>query len=409
MSALPFENVPVSTSAFKADPYPFYSRLRAERPVCRVPLMRGQDVVIVTRYDDVSELLKDQRFAKDPANALTAAQLAKLRKPPKFLSPLTRNMLALDDPDHARLKRLVQAAFTPRRIAELETRVQAASNELLDRLSNRKRFDLITDYALPLPVAVVSDLLGIPKADQTRFARWSHAIIRVGSASLGVLLLLPQILAFLRYLKKLIAMKRADPGDDLVSALVQNEAAGDHLDGEELMAMIAILLSAGHETTTNLIGNGMLELMRNPAERERLVAAPKLIEAAIEELLRFASPVEMSTQRYAREAVEIASVTIPQGAMVMGVIASANRDERQFQNPDRLDVGRAKVRHLTFGEGGHYCLGAALARLEGRIAITDILSRMPNLSLAITDEKLRWRPGMVLRGLESLPCQQLLS
>ncbi len=402
IAELPIEDALLRHPHFEADPYAIYSRVRAERPVRRLHVPRWGEIVVVSRYEDVENVLKDSRLAKDPRNALTSGQIVKLRRPPAFFSALTQNMLGLDDPDHARLRKLVQAVFTSRRIAGLEAQARAASAALIDRITRMQSFDLIADYALPLPVAVISDLLGVPKHDQTRFARWSHALIQIGAASpWRGMMLAPQIIAFMRYLKKLIALKRTEPADDLVTALTQISEAD--LGSEELMAMIAILLSAGHETTTNLIGNGMLTLMRDPSERDRLVADPALLPTAVEELLRFVSPVEMSTPRFVREPLVIADVEIPQGAQVMGAIASANRDESRFEAPEKLNLGRTPNRHLTFGDGGHYCLGAALARLEGRIALGDLLAACPRLSLHGSQKNLRWRPNLVLRGLESLP------
>lgn len=392
----------LTSAAFKANPYPTYAALRAQAPVTRVIVPRDGEAWLVTRYEDVSALLVNPLLAKDPANALSPDHLARRRRPPAKLAPLMRNMLGLDDPDHKRLKRLVQAAFTPRRIAGLAARTQATADLLIERIAGRANFDLIGDFAMPLPVTVISDLLGVPARDRRRFARWSRALIRTTMTPLSILLSLPDMLAFVRYLKQLIDMKRTAPEDDLVSSLLQDEA-GDRLDGDELMAMIAILLSAGHETTTNFIGNGMLALMQAPRERERLASEPALIETAIEELLRYAGPIDTSTHRYAREAIDIGGTRIPKGALVFGAIASANRDERQFPEADRLDVGRERNRHLSFGEGGHYCVGAALARLEGKIAVTTLLNRLPGLRLEKPADRLRWRGGLVLRGLERLP------
>ncbi|MBL0923987.1 MAG: cytochrome P450 [Sphingomonadaceae bacterium] len=400
---IPAVAISLTEPAFKADPFPTYVRMRAETPICRIATSRNGSAIFVTRYADVSALLRDKRFVKDPANALTSEQLAQQRRIPGLLSPLTRNILALDDPDHARLRRLVQAVFTPRRIDALEAQVVAASAALLEPLHKQSSFDLIADYALPLPVKVISDLLGVPTADQTRFARWSHALIKVGSVSpINAILQMPAVLSFLRYLKRLIAMKRKDPADDLISALVAQQQ-DDVLSEHELMAMISILLSAGHETTTNLIGNGMLTLMRHPAARESLLTAPALIEPAIEEFLRFEGPVEMSTPRYASDDVALGDVTIPQGSTVFGIIASANRDDRNFVNADRVLIERDPNRHLTFGEGGHYCLGASLARMEGRVAFAHLLDRFPNMHMRHPASSHRWRPNMVLRGIERFP------
>jgi cytochrome P450 PksS len=391
-----------SRPAFKRDPYPAYRSLRDTAPVVRsslkVPGVTNCEAYFVTRYDDVSALLKDRRFAKNPVSAGV-----NVRRVPEFLRPLTRNMLSLDDPDHSRLKRLVQAAFTPRRIALLEQQIAAISAGLLERLAGRTSFDLIADYAMPLPVAVISELLGVPVRDRQRFARWSGAFIRGATSRVAMLTALPNMVAFLRYMKRLIALKRADPADDLVTALIDAEVDHGRLDAEELMAMIAILLSAGHETTMNLIGHATLTLIEHKSAANLLRHDPNLIETGIEELLRFTSPVAMSTHRYALEPVVIDGTEIPAGALVFGLIASANRDERQFAAADQLDLARAPNRHLTFGEGGHYCIGAALARLEGKIAVSDILAYLPGLRLALPRDRLRWTAGLVLNGLEHLP------
>jgi len=397
---IPSAGIDIASAAFKADPWAAYTRLRAAHPVASTRLPSGEHIVILTRYADVAALLRDARLVNDPGNVPGGGP--RIRRPPGFLRPLTRNMLGLDDPDHARLKRLVVAAFTPRRVAALEAQTRAVSTALLDGLAGRESFDLVADYALPLPVRVISDLLGIPAGDRVRFARWSRVLIEAGTARLSLLLSLPSMIAFLRYLRRLIEAKRAAPADDLVSALV-HDAAADRLDGAELMAMIAILLSAGHETTTSLIANGMAALLQDRAAWERLAAEPALIDSAVEELLRFAGPVEMSTPRYAREQLEIAGVIIPQGTQVHGVIASANRDAARFEAAARLDLSRTPNRHLTFGEGGHYCVGAALARMEGRVAFSALAERWPAMRLAVPAEALPWRAHPILRGVTRLP------
>jgi cytochrome P450 len=397
-----FEPIDIASHTHKANAHSVYTRLRTRTPVCRVILPTRQEAWLLTRYKDVSHLFKDTRFAKDPANAMTKEQLAHQRIPPKMFAPLTRNMLAMDDPDHARLKRLVQAGFTPRRMETLAKRTQEITENLIGKFKNKERFDLMSEFAMNMPVTVISELLGVPEPDRTKFARWSHTLLSVPLGSWRVIFSLPDMIRFMRYLRKLVALKRDKPGDDLVSSLVEIEADGDQLDGEELLAMIAILLSAGHETTTNLIGNGMLALLQNPAQLEQLRSEPTLIDAAVEELLRYASPVETSTFRYAREAVDIAGVQIPQGGIVLGVIASANRDEEQFPNAGIINLARTPNRHLTFGEGGHYCVGAALARMEGRIALSGLLRHFPGLALDQPVDSLKWRPGLVLRGLEQL-------
>jgi cytochrome P450 PksS len=395
--------VNIASPEFKANPYPFYARLRAEEPVYRVTLPDRQPAWLVTRYDDVAAVLRDERFAKDRVNALTPQQLAAQPWMPSFFKPLMRNMLDLDAPDHTRLRGLVSKAFTPRLVEQMRDRVQALTDQLLDTALARGRFDLVRDYALPVPTTVIAEMLGVPVEDRHGFQRWSNTLVSVGSSRWGVFLAIPSVWRFLRYTRKLIKARRAKPRDDLVSALIQAEEAGQQLSEDELVAMIVLLLIAGHETTVNLIGNGTLALLEHPEQREKLRNDPALIRSAVEELLRFGSPVEMATERYAREDVTIAGVTIPRGGLVFAVIASANRDERQFSNPDKLDITREPNKHLAFGLGAHYCLGAALARMEGQIAISTLLRRAPGLRLAVEPVALRWRPGLVLRGLKALP------
>ncbi len=394
--------IDITTAKFKADPFAFYQKIRDSTGVCRaLPTRLGQPW-LVTRYGDVSALLKDNRFAKNPANALSPEQLARLRIP-KMFAPLMQNMLSQDNPNHARLKKLVQSAFTPKRVEQLISNTKLISSELLDKMASHTTFDLINDYALPLPVIVISELLGVPKEDRHRFAHWSRTLIRNSTVPWKMILSLPQIILFMRYLRHLVEMKRSSPDDALVSALVAAETEGERLSPDELLGMIAILLTAGHETTTNLIGNGVLTLLQCPEELAQIKSQPQIIDSAIEELLRHSGPVETASERYATQDVEISGIVIPRGSLVFGVIASANRDPLQFSNPEKLNLARQPNRHLTFGEGGHYCVGAALARMEGRIAFTDLFARFPNLKLAVPAAKLKWRPGVILRGLDQLP------
>lgn len=395
--------VNIASSRFKADPYPFYARLRAGAPVYRVILPDRRPAWLITRYDEVVAALKDERFAKDPLNALTPQQLGRQPWIPPFVKPLTRNMLDLDAPDHTRLRALVSKAFTPRLIEQMRGRVQALTDHLLDRVQGRGRMNLIRDYALPVPTTIIAEMLGVPVRDRQRFQRWSNTLGAAAATPWGILLAIPDLWMFLRYTRSLIATRRAQPRTDLISALIQVEEAGQQLSEDELVAMIVLLLVAGFETTVNLIGNGTLALLEHPEQLEKLRNDPALIRSGVEELLRFASPVETATERYAREDVTIAGVTIPRGGLVLAVIASANRDERLFADPDRLDVTREPNKHLAFGLGAHFCLGAALARLEGQIAIATLLRRAPGLRLAVAPAALRWRPGLVLRGLQALP------
>jgi cytochrome P450 len=400
-------NVNIAASEFKADPFPFYRRLREIAPVYRVALPDRQMVWLVTRYDDVVTVLTDQRFGKDIFQVRSKEQLAatplmtKLLAP--LLMPLARHMLNRDPPDHTRLRALVQQAFSPRLVEGMRGRIETLADELLDRVKRRGRMDLIADYALPIPTTVIAEMLGVPIADRHKFHRWSSAMLSSNASRFGLLRAMPSAWLFMRYIRKLIEHRRANLRDDLISALITAKDSGDCLSDDELLAMILLLIVAGHETTVNLIASGMLALLERPDQLERLRSDPGLIKPAIEELLRFTAPVETSTERFAREDVELAGVKIAKGDLVLAAIASANRDESQFTNPDTLDITREPNKHLAFGQGIHFCLGASLARLEGQTAINTLLARTRELQLTVDRSTLRWRSGLVLRGLIALP------
>ncbi len=396
----------LASPRFNADPYPFYAHLRAEAPVYRTTLPHKQVAWLVTRYEDVLGILKDERFVKDRLNAMPPDRQAKTPWVPGVFKPLTRNMLDVDEPDHTRLRALVRKAFTPRLIEQLRGRIQMLCDDLLDAAQRKGSMELISDYALPVPATVIADLLGVPTEDRRKFHRWSSRIVSVSpgaEAGFEGLRLIPSVWAFMRYLRKQFEQRRADPKDDLITALVQAEEAGDKLSEDELLAMGFLLLVAGHETTVNLVASGTLALLEHPEQMKMLMHNPPLIKPAVEELLRYTSPLQMATERFAREDVAIAETTIRRGELALAVIGSANRDERQFENPDTLDITREPNRHLAFGKGIHHCLGAPLARMEGQIAINTLLHRFPNLRLAVAPESLRWRRGLFLRGLEKLP------
>lgn len=398
------QQVNIVSPEFKANPFPFLATLRATQPVYRtsLPDKIKTPAWLITRYEDVNTLLKDERFPKNRRNALTPEQIRKLPWVPPMFRPLERNMLDLDQPDHMRLRGLVHKAFTPRLIEQMRARVQSLADELLDGVARRSEMDLINDYALPLPMTIITEILGVPTSDRDKFHKWSKAIVSLSSPNATVRVI-PSVWMFIRYLRRFFKVRRRDPQDDLASALIQAEEAGDKLSEDELLAMVFLLLVAGHETTVNLIGNGVLALLEHPDELEKLRSDPSLIKAAVEELLRYTAPVFMTTERYAREEVTIHSVTIPRGEMTFGVIGSANRDENVFENPDLLDITREPNKHLSFGQGVHFCLGAPLARMEAQIAINTLLRRIPDLRLRGTPESLRWRPSMMLRGLDALP------
>ncbi len=396
--------VDVTNATFKANPFPFYAQLRVEAPVfpVTVPMPTKQRAWLITRYNDVLEVLKDARFAKNPRNAMSPEQLKKMPWMPPMVKPLEQNMLDLDSPDHTRLRALVHKAFTPRLIEQMRDQIQVLTNELLDAAEPKGGMDLIADFALPLPLTIIGRILGVPAEDNHKFHRWTKTLLSAGT-NMNYFVIIPTIMRFMGYLKKLIKERRTHPKDDLVTALVQAKDGRDQLSGDEVLAMIFLLLVAGHETTVNLIGSGSLALLEHPDQLEKLRSEPAIIRPAIEELLRFVCPVEMATERYAREDITIAGTTIPRGELVLAVIGSANRDANYFDNPDSLDITRENNKHLAFGLGVHYCLGAPLARLEGQIAISTLVQRMPNLRLSIAPDQIRWRGGIILRGLEALP------
>jgi cytochrome P450 len=397
------QQVDIASPKFKADPYPVYKRWRVESPVRCVKLADKRTAWLITRYEDVAAVLKDERFGKDRFK--TPELTAKQPWMPKSFRPLAHNMLDQDPPDHTRLRALVHKAFTPRIVEEMRRRVQTLTDELLDAAQRRGHMDLIRDYALPLPSTIIAEMLGVPAADRHRFHRWSNAMVIADASKISLVRTMPAGLAFLRYVRKLIKKRRAEPSDDLAGALARADEAGDRLSEDELLAMIVLLLIAGHETTVNLIGNGTLALLAHPEQMQKLRDDPGSIQSAVEELLRYDGPLAMATERFSREDVTVAGVKIPRDDVVFAVLASANRDERQFENPDALDITRQNNKHLAFGFGVHYCLGAPLARLEGQIAINTLLRRATNLRLAVPREKLRWRRGLVPRGLEALPVE----
>lgn len=392
----------VTSSEFKSAAYGFYAELRKTQPVYAAKLPDSQTAWLLTRYEDVNRALKDDRLFKDKRKLGERSGITRVPRFLSFLEAVEHNMLDLDPPDHGRLRRLVHIGFTPKRVERMADRVERLADELLGKAGRRGSIDLIHDYALPIPLTIISEMLGIPARDQLRFHQWSNRIV-AATASKNVFSVLPSMLRFFFYLRRVIARKRAEPEDDLISALVQAEEQSERLSADEVLAMVFLLVVAGHETTVNLIGNGTLALLQFPEQRERLRSEPSLIRSAIEEILRFYSPVEVATERYAREPIEIAGVTIPKDGLVHPVLASANRDENTFDRPDDFDVGRENNQHLAFGDGIHFCLGAPLARLEGRIALERMLAHWPDLRLAVPADELRFRPGLHLRGLRSLP------
>ena len=386
---------------FQADPYPAYHALRAFDPVhyLELPFPDFPGVWVLSRYADVVAVLRDERFSARKTEMLHPEPGGPLEQ------IIRRGLLVIDPPDHARIRTLVTKAFTPRVIEQLRPRIQAIVDQRLDGAVAAGALELIGDLAAPLPIIVIAELLGIPDADLKAFKRWSDdlAVIADGTIAFAGLAEAERSAKELQaYLEGIFAERRADPREDLITGLVGASEAGDTLSREELLGICTLILVAGHETTTNLIGNGMLALLRHPAELARLRDNPSLLRGGIEELLRYDSPVQL-TSRIPTVDVEIDGRQIRAGQEVDALLGAANRDPAQFPDPDRLDVTRADVRNLSFGCGIHFCLGASLARLEGQIAIGTILRRLPGLRLV--DEKPEWRPGFVLHGLRALPLE----
>jgi cytochrome P450 len=388
---------------YVADPHAFYARLRETSPVQRATLPDGQTVWLLTRYAEVEAAFAHPRLVKDRRNTRLPEELA--RRPARHDETRYNrsHMLNSDPPDHTRLRRLVSKAFTPRMVEQLRPRVQAIADALLDAVAGRGEMDLIDDYAFPLPITVIAEMLGIPAADRDQFRDWSDALLTAMPPMPALPAAVEAAEALRQYLEARLEERRRAPTEDLITGLLQAEEAGDKLDKEELQGMFDLLLVAGYETTANLIGSGTLALLQHPDQLAKLRADPSLMPSAVEELLRFCSPVAASTPRYAAEDVTLGGAVIPKGDMVLAVIAAANRDPARFPSPDVLDITRADNKHLTFGHGIHYCLGAPLARLEGEIAFGMLLSRMPDLRLGVPPEALTWRPSLVLRGLMKLP------
>ena len=374
----------LTSSAFIEDPYPTYEQLRRKDPVHRMRLIEAW---ALTRYEDVQDVLADhKRFTNAERN---------------YDYMQYRTFLDLDPPDHTRLRGLVSKAFTPRAVRELGPRIQELVDELLAAAAGKSRIDLISDFAFPLPVIVIAEMLGVPAQDRARFREWSDDI----ALSVNPLLDGEQIERvqqateeLFEYFEGIIEQRRHAPRNDMISALLAAEEEGDRLTHEELLSTLMLLLVAGNETTRNLIGNGMLALLKNPAQLQKLRDHPELLDSAINELLRYDSPVQIDS-RNAIDDVEIGGKRIAAGQRILAIVGAANRDPQIFANPDKLDIGRNEVSHLSFGRGIHYCLGSPLAILEGRIAFTSLLARFPSMRLASEPV---FKEQIVLRGVEEL-------
>ena len=390
---------------FRAETYATFARMREEDPILCQTGIDGETMLwFVTRHDDaVAVLLDDERFVRDPTLALTAGELAAFQSGmPEGLAFIDNHMLNKDGEDHRRLRKLVTKAFTPRMVEQLRPRIREIADELIDAVEPRGEMDLVDDFAFPLPITVIAELLGIPVADRDRFRRWTNAILTPAFTPEDLAQFGATVDEFVTYLRELFQDRRSRPADDLVSALLQVEEGGDTLSEEELFSMVVLLIIAGHETTVSLLGNAVLALLQHPDQNEALETDPTQISHAIEELLRYDGPVERTLNRWAATDVELGGQTIRRGEGVIVILGSADRDPSRFPDPDRLDFARGDVKHLAFGRGSHYCLGAPLARLEAEIALTTLLRRLPGLRLAMSLEDLYWRPAPLFRSLASL-------
>jgi len=387
---------------FIRNPYPYYERLRTTDPMHRTPL----GAFVASRHAEASLVLRDKRFGKDYVERTIKRYGPDIMKEPVF-SSMSHWMLQQDPPDHTRLRGLVVKAFTARRVEDMRPRIQQIVDQTLDRIIPQGRMDLIEDFAFRLPVTIICDMLGIPEEHRDVF----YTSSRDGGRLLDPVPLSPEeirqgnagnMMAQM-YFQQLFELRRKQPGDDLTTQLVQAEEDGSKLSNEELTANIILLFGAGHETTVNLIGNGLLALHRNPDQLVLLKANPGLITNAIEEFLRYDSSVQMSGRVALEDIEDLGGKRIPKGESVLCLLGSANHDPAVYPDrPERLDITRPNVRPLSFGGGIHFCLGAQLARIEAEIAISTLLRRLPELRLDDAENP-EWRPTFVLRGLKRLP------
>lgn len=394
MTAQGNPNAQLFSPEFTKNPYPAYARLQQQDPLHQVRFPDGQLGWLVTRYGDAEAALKDPRLIKDFSKLFGGTM--------DEVSVFTQNMLFSDPPDHKRLRGLAQKAFTPAMIDGMRGRIQEITDELLAGLEAKPSAQLIDEFAFPLPIIVICEILGVPSEDRDKFRLWSNSLIEGQSGEAGVSVY-QHMNQFTQYLGEWFSQVRKAPGDDFISRLIAAEEAGERLTERELYGLVSLLIIAGHETTVNLIGNTVLALLKHPEQQQELCKHPELIPQAIEESLRFNGPVEFSTSRWAAETFEFKGKTIHRGDLVIVALNAANHDPDQFDSPELFDIHREKSPHLAFGKGIHFCLGAPLARLEGEIAIDGLLKRFPGMTLAVPEDELDWRPGMIVRGVRELP------
>ena len=394
LDAVPFD------SEFVSNLYDRYGEIRSATPVQRMITPHGLPVWTITRHDDVKAALTDSRLAKDfrRSRDVILAKAGGTGRP--FNSDdLSEQMLNLDPPDHTRLRKLVVKAFTARRIESLRPRVEEITAELLDAVAGSTEVELLDALAFPLPIRVICELLGVDESRRDDFRLWTNRLLDDLDAEASV----QAAGEMSKYLTELLAAKRENPGDDLLTALIEVSEDEDRLSEPELISMVFLLLVAGHETTVNLIGNGVLALLTNPDQFAALRANPDLVDGAVEEMLRFDGPLMHTTFRFTTEPITIGGTEIPAGEFVWAGLAAANRDPDRFPDADSFDISRDAQGHLAFGHGIHFCLGAPLARMEAQIALRGLIAHFPDLTLATSPEKLGRRNSSLIHGLRALP------
>ncbi|WNG28978.1 cytochrome P450 [Cystobacter fuscus] len=427
------EASPPGPVSLKMDPHVSpedYAKAREQGRVARVSFSFGDEAGVVpdsdireflkqehffiSRYDDVIAALLDARISSDPRTAMSPEQQKKLPQVPEELRPISRSLLSLDPPDHTRLRKLIQPSFTPRAMEALRSRIQRIAEDLVDAAERaaaergetgpERHMDLISEFAYPLPVKVISDMLGIPPEDRDMVKGWTENLVRNNN---GRGMMDPENRAKMReftdYLRRLFADRRKQPADDMISQLLLMEEDGDKLNEEETLSTVFILYLAGHVTTVNLIGNGVFALLRHPDQLAKFKADPGLAKGLVEETLRYWGPVDLISRRIAKEDMELAGTHFPKGEPMMFGLASANRDPQRFSHPDDFDITRPDAdKHVAFGKGIHICIGAPLARMEGQIAFETLFRRLPELRLAVPADEVRWSNSF-LRGFAKLP------
>jgi len=394
--------VNLSSAAFVNNKFEWYERIREERPVhqAKVSVMT---VYFVSRYDDCVDILKDPRVLRNRTTVTGGSRMPIPIPMPKSLKPMIESMITEDDPNHRRLRELVRRAFRPQAIERLESRIDSYSHELLDGLAGTGEFDLQAQYALPIPVRMISDMLGISREAMPKFQNTFGVLTKGFSGWRLLRTLFWDMPDTVRFVRNLVHEKRDNPSDDILTGLIEAEDDGDRLTEDEIVGMVFLLIIAGYETTVHLITNGVLTLLQHPDQLDRLRSDPALIDSAVEEILRHRGPIQSTKPGYATEDITLHGVTIPKGKPIMPLFGAANHDPRVFEAPLEFDIGRSPNRHLGFGHGVHFCLGAHLARAEAKLGIRNLIERFPDLRLAVASSALTLQRMPAWHRYDGLP------